>query len=99
MSGPRLAEGDDPDFAMVDITEEWLESLDPIRDALAIEDAIDEALQLDAEDDAPIVCPGCHAVGAEPCKPGCIDAEMERKREEEAELRYWYGDDQEDDSQ
>src|SRR5690348_14988237 len=26
--------------------------------------------------DAPHVCPGCHAVGEEPCAPGCIDAEL-----------------------
>lgn len=29
----------------------------------------------------PYVCPGCHAVD-EPCAPGCIDAEIERKRQE-----------------
>ena len=27
---------------------------------------------------APYVCPGCHAV-AEPCHPGCIDAEIEER--------------------
>jgi hypothetical protein len=30
----------------------------------------------------PFVCPGCYAVGEEPCAPGCIDAEIERAREE-----------------
>lgn len=29
---------------------------------------------------APYVCPGCHAVGAEKCAPGCIDAEIEEER-------------------
>jgi hypothetical protein len=29
------------------------------------------------------VCPGCHAVGGERCAPGCIDAEIEREREDE----------------
>lgn len=27
------------------------------------------------------VCPGCHAVGAERCAPGCVDAEMAEERE------------------
>jgi hypothetical protein len=27
-------------------------------------------------EDGPYVCPGCYAVGDEPCAPGCIDAEM-----------------------
>lgn len=30
----------------------------------------------------PFVCPGCHAFEEEPCKPGCIDDEMRREREE-----------------
>ena len=34
------------------------------------------------------VCPGCYAVGDQPCAPGCIDAEIEREREE----RELYGD-------
>lgn len=33
--------------------------------------------------DAPYVCHGCHAVGEERCAPGCIDAEIEREREDE----------------
>lgn len=33
-------------------------------------------------DNAPYVCPGCHAVGEEPCAPGCIDDEMLREEEE-----------------
>lgn len=31
------------------------------------------------EPEAPIVCPGCFAVGAEPCAPGCIDDEIRRE--------------------
>lgn len=34
------------------------------------------------DEEAPIVCPGCHSVGDEPCAPGCIDDEMAREREE-----------------
>lgn len=30
-------------------------------------------------DEAPYVCPGCHAI-AGPCLPGCIDAEIEEER-------------------
>lgn len=30
----------------------------------------------------PYVCPGCHAIGGEPCLPGCIDAEIEAERED-----------------
>jgi hypothetical protein len=37
------------------------------------------------EDDAPFVCPGCHAVGGERCLPGCIDAEIEREHREAIE--------------
>lgn len=44
-------------------------------------------------DDAPYVCPGCHAVGEEPCHPGCIDAAMADADEERREL---YGYDDED---
>jgi hypothetical protein len=33
----------------------------------------------------PWVCPGCYAVGGEPCAPFCIDAEIAWKREQ-AEL-------------
>lgn len=32
-------------------------------------------------DDAPFVCPGCHAVGGERCAPDCIDAQIQRERE------------------
>jgi hypothetical protein len=35
-----------------------------------------------SEDDAPYVCPGCHAVGDERCAPGCIDDEMRREHED-----------------
>jgi hypothetical protein len=31
--------------------------------------------------DAPYVCPGCYAVGEEPCARGCIDAEIAADRE------------------
>jgi hypothetical protein len=34
-------------------------------------------------DPGPYVCPGCHAIGGEPCAPGCIDAELERQREDD----------------
>ena len=34
----------------------------------------------EVEDDAPYVCPGCHAVAGR-CAPGCIDAEIEEERE------------------
>ena len=33
------------------------------------------------EEEAPYVCPGCHAV-AGPCLPGCIDDEIARDRED-----------------
>lgn len=35
---------------------------------------------------APYVCPGCHAVGGERCAPDCIDAQIEREREEERDF-------------
>lgn len=38
-------------------------------------------LESDPEDD-PIVCPGCYAVGEQPCLPGCIDDEMRRALED-----------------
>ena len=31
----------------------------------------------------PIVCPGCYAVGEEPCAVGCIDAEIEQEARDE----------------
>jgi len=34
---------------------------------------------------APHVCPGCHAVGEEPCAPDCIDAEIDRELREAIE--------------
>jgi hypothetical protein len=46
------------------------------KDALALRLA--DALTEYAHANAPHVCPGCHAV-AEPCAPGCIDAEMEAR--------------------
>ena len=39
---------------------------------------------------APYVCPGCHAVGGEPCAADCIDAEMELEREEERDFGPFY---------
>lgn len=59
-----------------------------------------ETKQIHDPDDEPYVCPGCYAVGDERCAPGCIDAEIEREREE----RQLYGgdlqrfDDEEDDN-
>lgn len=46
-------------------------------------------------EDAPYVCPGCHAIGPERCAPGCIDAEIleESRRQEWSEDH----DDREDD--
>lgn len=35
-----------------------------------------QALPSDEIDGGPYVCPGCHAV-AEPCAPGCVEAERE----------------------
>lgn len=32
------------------------------------------------DEEAPYVCPGCYAVGGEPCLPGCIDAAIEAER-------------------
>ncbi len=37
-----------------------------------------------AHEQAPHVCPGCHAVGEEPCAPGCIDAEIASDQSGEA---------------
>lgn len=34
------------------------------------------------DDEMPYVCPGCYAVAGQRCTPGCIDDEMDRKREE-----------------
>lgn len=41
--------------------------------ALAMPDQV--TVRFDRE--APFVCPGCYAVGGEPCAPYCIDAEIE----------------------
>jgi hypothetical protein len=38
--------------------------------------------------DPPYVCPGCHAVGGEPCAADCVDARLEREREESDEEDY-----------
>lgn len=38
------------------------------------------ALDADAIENAPHVCPGCYAVGEERCAPGCIDSEIEEER-------------------
>lgn len=37
---------------------------------------------LEGDDHEPYVCPGCYAVDG-PCAPGCIDAEIEREREDD----------------
>lgn len=39
------------------------------------------------------VCPGCHAVGEEECRPGCIDAALALESEQAAEI----GDDEDAD--
>ena len=49
------------------------------RPALCREAGFDPDEDVGVEDDAPYVCPGCHAVG-ERCAPGCIDAEIEEER-------------------
>jgi len=46
----------------------------------------------DGYDDAPYVCPGCHAVGHEPCSVYCVDAEIERDRERIEERLSWSDD-------
>ena len=46
-------------------------------------------------EDAPFVCPGCYAIGGEPCAPDCVDAAIEREREydsDEYDRRYPYED-------
>lgn len=55
-------------------------------DAGRVEPLLDEpVIPSDGEDeeDAPHVCPGCYAVGAERCADYCPDAEMERAREDD----------------
>lgn len=46
--------------------------------------ALPLALKGGSDDEPPYVCPGCHAV-AEPCLPGCIDAEIEAEQREAIE--------------
>ena len=36
------------------------------------------------------VCPGCHAVGAEHCLPGCVDAEIRRQQDDDDFLGDFY---------
>lgn len=50
----------------------------------ALEAALATTEPTAGEDEAPYVCPGCHAV-AEPCAPGCVDAAIEERRERERE--------------
>lgn len=38
-----------------------------------------------AHDDHPYVCPGCYAVGGEPCLPGCIDEDIRQATYERLE--------------
>lgn len=38
---------------------------------------------LSGDDSAPYVCPGCHAVGGERCAPGCPDAAIEAREDDE----------------
>lgn len=42
------------------------------------------ALKASQPEEAPYVCPGCHAVAA-PCLPGCIDAEIADEHREAIE--------------
>jgi hypothetical protein len=42
----------------------------------------------ETEDEGPYVCPGCYAVGGEPCAAYCVDAEIERERENDRNHRY-----------
>lgn len=54
--------------------------------------------QTDDFETGPYVCPGCYAVGGEPCAPDCIDAAIEREREEAlASGDYYYDCFEEDD--
>lgn len=46
----------------------------------------------DGYDHAPYVCPGCHAVGHEPCSVYCVDAAIERDRERIEERLSWSDD-------
>ena len=52
--------------------------------------------QPDDFDAGPYVCPGCFAVGGEPCAPGCVDAAIERDHEEALERGDYYFDEDED---
>jgi len=56
---------------------------DVLREALTIAspETIRAALAEIEWEDAPTVCPGCHAVGEEDCAPGCIDEEIRRQSE------------------
>lgn len=47
----------------------------------------------------PYVCPGCYAVGGEPCAPYCIDAAIERDMEEEYLRGEWGSIDDEDEDE
>jgi hypothetical protein len=40
------------------------------------------------DESGPYVCPGCYAVGSERCAPNCIDAEIEREREDDISRRW-----------
>jgi len=44
-------------------------------------EAVRELAACDLE--APFVCPGCYAVGGQACASDCIDAALERQREEQ----------------
>jgi hypothetical protein len=48
-----------------------------------------------SEDPGPFVCPGCYAVGEEPCLPGCIDAEIAAAASSREEA-YWCDDEDDD---
>lgn len=42
---------------------------------------------IDDEDPGPPVCPGCHAVGPEPCPMWCQERQMQEEREFREEER------------
>jgi len=76
-----------------------VESFDEVRRVEYVDDgeATVALVTGDQWDDAPYVCPGCYAV-AGPCLPGCIDAEIERDRQDSIERGDYDRDDEEDPS-
>lgn len=74
-----------PWWAVLALERRWI-SDEAFDDVLEVSPVQPSPLWALVESDAyePVVCPGCYAVDG-PCAPGCIDAEMERAREEERE--------------